>query len=42
MNTELTITIERIDDFPLLLATMQRVGLPEILDRQLKPRGSCK
>ena len=39
MNTELTITTERIDDFPLLLATMQRVGLPEILDRQLKPHG---
>ena len=33
MNTELTITTERIDDFPLLLAVMQRLGLPEILER---------
>jgi len=39
MNTELTITTERIDDFPLLLATMQRLGLPEILDRHLKRHG---
>jgi transposase len=39
MNTELTITTERIDDFPLLLAVMQRVGLPEILDRHLKVHG---
>ena len=31
MNTELTITTERIDDFPLLLAVMQRLGLPAIL-----------
>lgn len=39
MNTELTITTERIDDFPLLLAVMQRLGLPEILDRHLKVHG---
>jgi len=39
MNTELTITTERIDDFPLLLAVMQRLGLPEILDRHLKRHG---
>ena len=39
MNTELTITTERIDDFPLLLAVMQGVGLPEILDRHLKRHG---
>lgn len=42
MNTELTITTERIDDFPLLLAVMQRLGLPEILDRHLKVHGSHK
>jgi transposase len=42
MNTELTITTERIDDFPLLLATMQRLGLPEILDRHLKRHGLHK
>ncbi len=39
METELTITTERIDDFPLLLAVMQRLGLPEILDRHLKVHG---
>jgi transposase len=39
MKTELTITTERIDDFPLLLAVMQRLGLPEILDRHLKRHG---
>ena len=39
MTTELTITNERIDDFPLLLAVMQRLGLPEILDRHLARHG---
>ena len=39
MKTELTITTERIDDFPLLLATMQRLGLPAILDRHLTRHG---
>jgi transposase len=39
MTTELTITTERIDDFPLLLATMQRLGLPAILDRHLTRHG---
>jgi transposase len=39
MNTELTITTERIDDFPLLLGVMQRLGLPGILDHHLKRHG---
>jgi transposase len=39
MKTELTITTERIDDFPLLLATMQRLSLPAILDRHLLRHG---
>jgi transposase len=39
MTTELTITSERIDDFPLLLGTMQRLGLPAILDRHLPRHG---
>lgn len=39
MTTELTLTTERIDDFPLLLATMQRLGLPAILDRHLTRHG---
>jgi transposase len=39
MTTELTLTSERIDDFPLLLATMQQLGLPAILDRHLMRHG---
>ncbi len=39
MTTELTITSERIDDFPLLLDTMQRLDLPAILDRHLTRHG---
>jgi transposase len=39
MTTELTIISERIDDFPLLLGTMQRLGLPVILDRHLTRHG---
>ncbi|MCX6028570.1 MAG: IS1634 family transposase [Chloroflexi bacterium] len=39
MTTELTITSERIDDFPLLLAAMQRLELPAILDRHLVRHG---
>ena len=29
----MNITTERIDDFPLLLEVMQRLGLPAILDQ---------
>ena len=32
METELTITTERIDDFVLLIRVMMRLGLPEIVD----------
>ena len=39
MNPEITINTERIDDFPLLLETMMRLGLPEILDRHLNRHG---
>jgi hypothetical protein len=39
MNPEITITTERIDDFPLLLETMIRLGLPGILDRHLGRHG---
>lgn len=35
MDTELTITTERIDDFVLLLQVMMRLGLPAILDRHI-------
>jgi transposase len=39
MTTELTITTERIDDFPLLLEMMKRLGLPEIIDHHVKRHG---
>ena len=39
MTTELSLTTERIDDFPLLLAPMQRLGLPAVLDRHLTRHG---
>jgi len=35
METELTVTTERIDDFVLLIHMMMRLGLPEILDRHI-------
>jgi len=35
MNTELTITTERIDDFVLLIEMMTRMGLPVIMDRHI-------
>ena len=39
MTTDLSIITERIDDFPLLLGAMQRIGLPAILDRHLPRHG---
>ena len=39
MDTEAVITTERIDDFPLLLATILQIGLPDIFDRHLKRHG---
>lgn len=35
METDLTITTERVDDFVLLIKTMVRMGLPGILDRNI-------
>ncbi len=35
MDTELTITTERVDDFVLLIEMMMRLGLPAILDRHI-------
>jgi len=39
MNAEMNITTERIDDFPLLLEVMQRLGLPGIIDNHLHRHG---
>jgi transposase len=39
MTPEMNITTERIDDFPLLLEIMQRLGLPAIIDHHLRRHG---
>jgi transposase len=39
MTTEPIITSERVDDFPLLLAVMFQIGLPDIFDHHLKRHG---
>jgi transposase len=39
MSTELTLTTERIDGFPLLLSVMQCLGLPGVLDHHLGRHG---
>ena len=39
MTTEPIITSERIDDFPLLLAVMLQLGLPDIFDQHIKRHG---
>jgi transposase len=39
MSADLTITTERIDDFPLLLSVMLRLGLPDIFDHHLGRHG---
>src|SRR5438105_3104489 len=40
MNEALTITTERVDDIPLLLAQMQRMGLVELLDKHFPTHGN--
>ena len=39
MTPEMNITTERIDDFPLLLQVMQRLGLPGIIDHHMRRHG---
>jgi hypothetical protein len=39
MAEQLSLTHERVDDLPLLLGLMQRLGLPELLDRHLGNHG---
>src|SRR3989441_885913 len=40
MNEPLTITTERVDDIPLLLAQMQRMGLARLLDAHFPTHGN--
>jgi transposase len=39
MTSEMNITTERLDDFPLLLEIMVRLGLPGIIDNHLRRHG---
>src|SRR5947209_19536660 len=40
MNEPLTITTERVDDIPLLLAQMQRMGIARLLDAHFPTHGN--
>jgi transposase len=40
MNAPLTITTERVDDIPLLIAQMQRMGLASLLDEHFPTHGN--
>jgi len=39
MAEQLTVTHERVDDIPLLIGVMRRMGLPQVLDRHLGNHG---
>ena len=40
MTEELTVTTERVDDMPLLLAQSEMMGIADLLDRYFKPHGN--
>jgi transposase len=40
MNEQLTITTERVDDIPILTASAQKLGVPELLDEHFAPHGN--
>lgn len=40
MTNDLTITIERIDDIPVLLTMMEELGLSELFDQHFRPHGN--
>ena len=40
MNEPLTIRTERVDDIPLLLAQMQRMGIADLLDEHFPTHGN--
>jgi len=42
MNDELEVKIERVDDIPLLLAHMQRMGVAELVDEQYPMHGNWR
>src|SRR5437016_1114855 len=40
MTEQLTVTTERVDDLPILLAQSDTMGIPELLDECFKPHGN--
>jgi hypothetical protein len=40
MDRELTLETERVDDIPLLLAQMERMSLPALIDRHFPTHGN--
>jgi len=40
MTEQLTVTTERVDDIPILLAQSDTMGIPELLDEYFKPHGN--
>jgi transposase len=42
MSDELTITTEQVDDFPVLIAQMERMTIPDLLDRYFPMHGNCQ
>jgi transposase len=42
MTEQLTVTIERVDDIPVLIAAMERMGLAELVDKHFVPHGNWR
>ena len=40
MSEQLSVTTERVDDLPILVAQSEEMGLPELLDEYFKPHGN--
>jgi len=40
MTEKLSVTTERVDDIPILLAHSNNMGVPELLDAHFKPDGN--
>jgi hypothetical protein len=40
MSEQLTVTTERVDDIPVLIASMDRLGLAELVDEYFVPHGN--
>src|SRR6266851_5517148 len=40
MTEQLTVTTERVDDIPILLAQSDDIGIPDLLDEYFKPHGN--